>query len=200
MMHFGNRSGRRSLGWAALGIGLCSSATAYAEPLERADSQNAIAAAPRHWAVEVNPLAALLLRASANVELSPSAHHALILSPIAQLDTGDIGSGIWGELAYRYYSDTGGLEGFFLGPALILGSFSYSTDARPDRQHGSAVGAAIDAGYQFVFRSGMVLGLGLGAQYQHVEKSFDVRNDPINEGTIETGFLPRLLLTIGYAR
>jgi hypothetical protein len=188
----------RSVACSVVAIGLCSSATGAAEPAAEATAESA-AATPRHWAVEWNPLAAALFRASANLELSPSTHHAFTLSPIVQLDTGDIGTGIWGELGYRYYSGAGGLEGFFVGPSLVLGSFNYATDARPDKQHGSAAGIAIDAGYQFAFRSGLVLGLGLGAQYQQIKKSFAVRNDPVNEATIETGVLPRILFTVGYA-
>jgi hypothetical protein len=153
-----------------------------------------------HWALEYNPLELMVGRVSANLEVGLGAHQALMLSPmILPPNTGDVGGGFWSELGYRFYSEDDGLSGFFVGPSVIGGTFSYFTDEHSGRQRGSAIGVALDGGYQFVFRSGFVLGFGVGAQCQQVTRSYEIRNDPLNEIIVETGVLPRILFSLGYS-
>jgi len=153
-----------------------------------------------YWAVEYNPLELMVGRISANIEVALGAHHALVLSPmVLPPSTGDVSGGFWSELGYRFYASDDGLSGFFAGPSVLAGSFSYFTDQHSGSQRGSAIGAAFDGGYQFVFRSGFVLGFGVGAQYQQVKRSYEIRNDPLNEIIVETGLLPRILFSLGYS-
>lgn len=154
----------------------------------------------RRWALELNPLELTFARASVNFEASLAKHDCLLLTVIAQPETGDIGAGAWGELGYRFYAGEGGLEGFFAGPSVGLGALGYFTDTVRTAQVAKSIDVAFDVGYQFAFRSGVMLGLGLGLQYQHVWHDYSVRNDPINEFELESSALPRLLFSIGYGQ
>jgi Protein of unknown function (DUF3575) len=193
---------RKKGGFVLLLVLVCLPAKALAQPLA-ADTPvlRPVEAESAHaWALEYNPLALTLGRISANLEVAPTTHQALILSPMMlPPNSGDVAGGFWTELGYRLYSGSEGLSGFFVGPSLILGKFSYHTDALTGTQQGSSIGGAVDFGYQFVLRSGFVIGFGVGAQYQRVKRSFEVRNDAVNEIIVETGTLPRLLFSIGYA-
>ncbi len=193
---------RSSLGWlrgaAWIAIGFrCSTAQAQAIAEEGANTSTNVASS-RDWALELNPLEVGLGRASFNLEVALAAHHALMLTLDAQPNTGDIGAGVWGELGYRFYSGAGGLQGFFIGPSIGAGTFTYFTDEVAGQQGARSINVALDCGYQFALRSGVMLGFGLGAQYQGVQHDHDVRNDPTNEVELESGVLPRVLFSIGY--
>ena len=163
-----------------------------------------VRAPPKHVAIEWNPLAAFpLLRASANVEVLVAEHHALG-GNLAYEAFGSEVNGPIGEIGYRYYSGTGGLEGFFIGPSLIGGVLSYKPycySTPPPCVHGTAVmtGVAVDAGFQTIFSNQFVLGVGGGVAYLHADRkiNFDGENPAVV--LLATGFIPRILFSIGYA-
>jgi len=148
-------------------------------------------AASRRWAIELNPLELAVARASINFEVALTPRDALMLTTLVQPSSADIGAGVWGELGYRVYSGDGGLQGFFIGPSVGAGAFTYFTDQSAGAQNAHSFNVAADCGYQFAWRSGLMLGFGLGAQYQHVWHDYPVRNDPINQFELESGVLPR---------
>ncbi|HEY3253781.1 MAG TPA: hypothetical protein VGJ91_07530 [Polyangiaceae bacterium] len=127
-----------------------------------------------------------------------TAHDALMLTSLVQASSADIGPGVWGELGYRAYSGDGGLQGFFIGPSVGAGAFTYFSDQAAGGQEARSFNIAADCGYQFAWRSGLMLGFGLGAQYQHVWHDYPVRNDPINQFELESTVLPRVLFSVGY--
>ncbi|HEY1537026.1 MAG TPA: DUF3575 domain-containing protein [Polyangiaceae bacterium] len=154
----------------------------------------------RHAAVELNPMALNLAHLSINIEVALAGHHALVLAPILQLGGSDVGSGFLGELGYRFYSSDEGLQGFFMGPSLGAGTFTYYTDQVSGAQRASSISVAFDFGYQFALRSGVMLGFGAGVQYQRVHHDYDVRNDPVNGLVLDSGVLPRILFSVGYGQ
>jgi hypothetical protein len=163
-----------------------------------AKASSARAASSRNWAIELNPLQLALARASINLEVALTAHDALMLTSLVQASSADIGPGVWGELGYRAYSGDGGLQGFFIGPSVGAGAFTYFSDQAAGGQEARSFNIAADCGYQFAWRSGLMLGFGLGAQYQHVWHDYPVRNDPINQFELESTVLPRVLFSVGY--
>ena len=151
---------------------------------------------------------------SVNIVLAPLEHHSLILSPFYALTRttpvtvydDHLNStelpvqtfrGYGTELGYRYYSGQGGLRGFFIGPSLIIASFTATA------QNGSKTpyldyGLAADIGYEALVVDRVSLSLGLGVQYTTTNKS-------IPEQMLwakvfaNTAVLPRVLISVGYA-
>ena len=193
-------SGRIAIQFLLCALIVSSSAAARAQATDRmnANAPSAPAVSFRKWAIELNPLELAVARASVNFEVALTAHDALMLTSRVQPSTADIGAGVWGELGYRVYSGDGGLQGFFIGPSVGAGAFSYFTDQSTGEQDARSFNVAADCGYQFAWRSGLVLGFGLGAQYQHVWHDYPVRNDPINQFELESTVLPRVLFSVGY--
>lgn len=196
-------SRRRARTWVQFSLCILivsSSAAARAQATDRLNAKKSSALSSRNWAIELNPLELVLARASINFEVALTAHDAIILTSVAQPRSADIGAGVWGELGYRVYSGEGGLQGFFIGPSVGAGVFTYFTDQATDEQDARSFNVAADCGYQFAWRSGPMLGFGLGAQYQHVWHNYPVRNDPINQFELESAVLPRVLFSVGYGR
>ncbi len=90
----------------------------------------------------------------------------------------------------------------------MAGSFTYqsSYDPRGDSPGPNKTafvwGAALDAGYQWQFESGIVLGLGGGLLYQRVAKMDPIcwtDVEPLVEMLTRTGFYPRVLFSLGYS-
>jgi hypothetical protein len=117
---------------------------------------------------------------SANVVLAPFEHHAIVVSPFYVLtrttpirifdDDGNPTElpiqtfrGYGTELGYRYYAGRGGLRGFFVGPSLIVGSFT-ATAENGDETPYIDYGLAVDFGYQALVADRVALSLGAGLQ------------------------------------
>jgi hypothetical protein len=165
-----------------------------------ATASSARAVSSRDWAIELNPLELAIARASINFEVALTAHDALMLTSLVEPRSAGTGAGVWGELGYRLYSGDGGLQGFFIGPSVGAGVYTYFTDQSAGEQDARSFDVAADCGYQFAWRSGLMLGFGLGVQYQHVWRDYPLANDPINQFVLESGVLPRVLLSVGYGR
>jgi hypothetical protein len=173
--------------------------------------------------VEWNPLPTFTIgRLSANVVITPVDHHALIVSPFYAwattngINTYDSSSpgcslsqpcqttlpvqhfeGFGGELGYRYYFGVGGPRGFFLGPSLILGSFTATPQAGAQVQY-LQWGLAADAGYQVIVADSVAISLGAGVQYTGETKTIPNQQFPA-ELYANPGVRPRLLLSLGWA-
>jgi len=196
-------SRRRARTWVQFSLCILivsSSAAARAQATDRLNAKKSSALSSRNWAIELNPLELVIARANIHFEVALTAHDAIILTSVAQPRSADIGAGVWGELGYRVYSGEGGLQGFFIGPSVGAGVFTYFTDQATDDQDARSPNVAADCGYQFAWRSVPMLGFGLGAQYQHVWHNYPVRNDPINQFELESAVLPRVLFSVGYGR
>jgi hypothetical protein len=151
---------------------------------------------------------------SVNIVLAPLEHHALILSPFYALTrTTPVTTyddelnptqlpvqtfrGYGTELGYRYYSGQGGLRGFFVGPSLIISSFT-ATAQNGTKTSYLDYGLAGDIGYQALVVDRVSLSLGLGLQYTTTNKA-------IPEQMLwakvfaNSALLPRVLISVGYA-
>ena len=151
---------------------------------------------------------------SANVVVAPLEHHALILSPFYVLTrTTPISSwdmnlnptplpiqtfeGFGTELGYRYYTGRGGLRGFFVGPSLIVGSFT-ATAENGSKTPYIDYGFAVDVGYQALVLDRFSLGLGAGVQYTTTDKSIPPQM-MWAKVFANTVVLPRVLVSLGWA-
>jgi hypothetical protein len=151
---------------------------------------------------------------SANIVLAPFEHHAVILSPfyvltrttpITIFDNGgnptrlpiQTFEGYGSELGYRYYADHGGLRGFFIGPSLIVGSFTATAENGTQLPY-IHYGAAFDVGYQALVVDRVALSLGAGLQYTTTSKSIP---DQMLWAKVfaNTALLPRVLVSVGWA-
>ncbi|MEI7893002.1 MAG: DUF3575 domain-containing protein [Myxococcales bacterium] len=159
--------------------------------------------APRRVALSWNPLTLHLEHYGANVEVLVASHHALVLSPFyawtrTNADSNNnVFRGIGGELGYRWYEGHDGPRGFFLGPSVLLGSYT----AVP--KVGSSVpfwnfGLAVDVGYQALVADRWVVGLGAGLQYTIPTETFPQQELPASVVAIR-GLRPRLLVSLGAA-
>jgi hypothetical protein len=212
-----------SLG-ATLMVSLFSSSSA------RADEPPAQAAAPapaqqdrpldaptkpafKSFALEVNPLAATIGRYSIQAEWLPAAHHAIVLNPhidhvgatITETTTlGNVSydegfTGFGSELGYRFYTGEKGANGFFVGPSVMVAHYSTSVGGQSGASF-SSIGAAVDAGGQFIVGPGVVIGFGAGLQYTSL--SGNANTDGLGllaSALVGGGVRPRALLTVGYA-
>jgi hypothetical protein len=161
----------------------------------------------REIAVALNPLGLAIGRVSFDVVWAPIVHHAIVVSPHFQSVGGDVFvgpgvrtqqtfSGFGGELGYRFYTGSRGMNGFFVGPSLLFGGYTASLP-------GSDVtftdfGVAFDAGVQTFLWDDITVGAGAGLQITHVSHDFGDISD--RTGSIASGGLkPRFLASAGYA-
>jgi hypothetical protein len=172
--------------------------------------------------VEWNPLPLAIGRLSANVVIAPGDHHALIVSPfyawattngIVTQDSTSPGcslatpcpttlpaqhfEGFGSELGYRYYFGQGGPRGFFLGPSVILGSFTATPQVGASVQY-LQWGLAADVGYEVIVADSVAISLGAGVQYTGETKTIPNQQFPA-EFDANPGVRPRLLLSFGWA-
>ena len=156
---------------------------------------------PKRAAVEWNALGVLLGRASANVEILLAQHHAFVGS-LAYQGLGDVNGPI-AEIGYRIYYGDNGLEGFFLGPSLVGGVLLYKPygcySSCSTRNTAIMTSIALDAGYQAILGDNVVLGAGLGIAYQHADRQVDYSAENLEIIFLGTGFIPRVLFSLGYA-
>jgi hypothetical protein len=186
---------------------------AAAAPKEHAD--DSAEADRKHFSIELNPLGIAIGRYSLQGEYLPAAHHAITLNPFythapvtvtvngKDIDAGAL-DGFGGELGYRFYTGSKGPNGFYIGPSVILASFSQSapSGAAPAGSAGSdsvlSYGGAIDLGGQAVIGPGIVVGGGFGLQYTSVSE--DMKDLPLlTAALVGSGVRPRILFSVGYA-
>jgi hypothetical protein len=164
----------------------------------------------RILAIEWNPVALLINRLSANLEVVPIDHHALVLSPeyfyartYATQATPSAApapsqrfEGVGGEIGYRYYGGRGGPGGWFAGPSLILAWVQGTVDGAqiPFMDYG----VAADAGYQALLADNWVVSLGAGGQYTWTNKALPDQQTPADIYA-NGGLRPRVLAALGYA-
>jgi hypothetical protein len=190
----------------AITLGAASNALAADGEVETAQSKPA----HRKFAVELNPLSMLIGRYGVQAEWLPALHHALVLNPHfdhvnAEIET-SVGdqktkteqsfTGFGTELGYRFYTGQRGPNGFYVGPSLLVGT--YSTEAGEKSVSFSSIGGALDIGGQTVLGNGIVLGGGFGLQYTSISEDFT--DLPITAAIIAGGGVrPRFLFSAGYA-
>ena len=161
------------------------------------------------FALTLNALNLLAVRASVNFEVLPAVHHSIILNPSIMYWPSS-GSSQWSltvarvELGYRFYSGKKGANGFFIGPSFLF-NYSSRTDYEEYYRDGSdsfsvdtestdAVGVAIDLGGQYVSDNGFTIGGGIGVEYCNA-KGFSGHKWSITC----LGPWPRFLFMIGYS-
>ena len=109
-------------------------------------------------------------------------------------------NGVGGEIGYRYYFGQLGPHGLYLGPSLLLGS--YTTDlhgATTASTHVSFqdIGGALDVGYQAIFGN-LLIGMGVGVQYVHASKGLPDQSAVATDALAVSAVRPRAALTIGF--
>lgn len=159
-------------------------------------------------AVTWNPLGAVAAgRVSFNIEYAPVTHHVIIASPHFANPSQEVSvgpdvmrtnrfTGVGGELGYRYYTGSRGMNGIFIGPSIIGGV--YNADLIQGNTAFTNIGVAADIGVQQVFWDHLALGAGAGIQYLSVSENFgDLATGPSTIAS--SGVKPRLLAQAGYA-
>jgi hypothetical protein len=154
-------------------------------------------------ALEANPLAAAIGRYSIQAEWLPAVHHAIVLNPHFDHVSTDISeSGNGASVSYSEAFTGFGSElgyGFYVGPSLLVAHYSASAEGLPSTSFNS-IGAAVDAGGQWILGPGVVVGFGFGLQYTSVSADGNTDGLPLAAAVIAGGGVrPRTLLTIGYA-
>jgi hypothetical protein len=174
-------------------------------------------APPRRFlTLEWNPVALLLQRVSANVEIAPAEHHAIVLTPFyfyartsrfqrpapGQPDTNEFVEaqrfdGFGGEIGYRYYAGAGGARGPYVGVS-VFAMFPTATAGDGSQTSFTDYGVAADVGYQALVASHWLVSAGGGVQYTFVSRSIPNQQEPASVYA-NRGVLPRLDLSLGYA-
>ena len=165
-----------------------------------------------------NPVDLVYERLSANLQIVPTSHHALMLTPFyfdsqtaafTQSGTDAGGNpvnvqvpsqkfeGFGGEIGYRYFTGHSGPRGFFIGPSFIIADVQ-ATAGSGAQTTLMDYGIAVDAGYQMLVADNWAVSLGLGAEYVFTSKSLPDQQWPANIYA-NSGFHPRPLFALGYA-
>lgn len=173
----------------------------------------------KRFVVTANPLSILIGRYSIQGEYLLAPHHALTLNPVVtyapitittngkEVDGGSL-FGVGGEFGYRFYSNRKRPEGFFIGPSVLLASYTQSAPSGAVTGGASkggsdsflSYGGALDLGGQAVIGPGVVFSAGFGLQYTKTSK--DIATDNLNLASAIIaggGIRPRVLLSVGYA-
>jgi hypothetical protein len=165
-----------------------------------------------------NPVDLVYERLSGNLQIVPSDHHALMLTPFyfdsqtaafTQSGTDAAGNpvnvavasqkfeGFGGEIGYRYFSGFAGPRGFFIGPSFVIADVQ-ATAGNGAQTSIMDYGIAVDAGYEMLVADNWAVSLGLGAEYVFTSKSLPNQQWPANIYA-NNGFHPRPLFALGYA-
>lgn len=177
------------------------------EPKRDVVEKDSAASERKRFSVELNPLSLSIGRFSVQGEYLPQPHHALTVNPsfthTSDLFLGSI-TGFGAEVGYRYYTSTKGPAGFYVGPSLIIGSYSVSNSAWFDGASRDtsfvSYGAAIDVGGQAVIGPGIVVGGGFGLQYTRTTSDVDTTLlGRSATAAASHSVMPRFLLSVGYA-
>jgi hypothetical protein len=209
-------------------MGVTLAATSPAHPPRDAISpalppRDAPAASPAaSWTratVTLNPTPMAFGRYGGNVELVPTAHHAIVLSGFFQTfppwlvrrlvpSSAETGSGTpsrpGGELGYRFYTGQRGASGLFVGPSAIampLVQPRLGQDLHGEVVSFTAYGAALDIGVQAITDAGLTIGGGLGVMYlMYTPPPSPTPPSGVSAPPwIEPHVLPRLLFTAGWS-
>ncbi len=108
------------------------------------------------------------------------------------LGTDVSGFGFNGE--YRYYitnKTRPAPSGFYIGPSVSFNNFTDKSAASNPKISTFGIGGII--GYQWIWGSGVVLDIGIGPQYSVIVAEGDGSTEDFS------GFLPRVVLAVGYA-
>jgi hypothetical protein len=164
--------------------------------------------------VEWNPLPlATIGKASADIVITPGDHHAAVVSPFYAWTTtspvavfDDAGNrtllpeqkfhGLGLELGYRYYFEPGGARGLFVGPSVVLGTFTAKAQNGTDTSY-LDLGVAADVGYQILLADRLALALGGGLQYVAPSKTIPDQQFPAWIYA-NNRLSPRVLFSIGW--
>lgn len=211
------------VGAAALSaLSVARQAHAETQPAADVAVDVAIASAPpprRTIALEWNPLPLVTIgKLSANVVFVPTAHHALVISPFyasvstapiyvfdeTSIATGNASAqlprqkfqGFGAELGYRYYFGEEGPRGLYVGPSLVLASFT-ATASDGSQTPFFDVGLAADVGYEVLLLDSVALSLGGGLQYVTPTKSIPDQQYPAQLYANRL-LRPRVLLSLGW--
>jgi hypothetical protein len=190
---------------------LVASAASAQNPVDRPSDPNADRAdTHKQFTATTNPLSWGIGRYGADLQWLPAQHHAIVLNPFfasttahVEMEAGGVKSsydekfsGFGTEVGYRFYSGERGANGFFVGPSLLLGT--YTAKAGSESVAFTSVGYAVDIGGQHVFSNGLTLGGGFGMQHTSVNKDFT--DLPLTAAILAGGgWRPRFLLSLGYS-
>jgi len=165
-----------------------------------------------------NPVDLVYERLSANLQIVPVSHHALVLTPFyfdsqtaafQQSGTDAAGAaaivqvpsqkfeGFGGEIGYRYFTGLAGPRGFFIGPSFVIADVQ-ATAGNGAQTSLADYGIAVDAGYEMLVADNWAVSLGIGAEYVFTSKSLPDQQWPANIYA-NNGFHPRPLFALGYA-
>ena len=161
-------------------------------------------------AVELNPLPVGFGKYGGNLELSLAPHHALIAS-LAYFDAGNYFNGPQAELGYRFYFYRRTLSGPFVGLGVMAAPFQYHPDpdsncgggfgSCPQEESTFLYGAAFDAGWQWIIRDWLLLGVGAGVAVQHAApRKYELYQSDLTdiaEYALDSGVHLRGLGTVG---
>lgn len=171
----------------------------------------------RRITLTVNPLAVVMNRWGANVEVLPARHHGIVVSgylqsfslgrvrPFLPEDAqsyvrDDAPSLAGGELGYRFYTGRTGADGLFIGPSGVVVPLAYPRiaprSAGVELQPYRAFGGALDVGLQSVTRIGLTVGGGLGVMVLTSKLPADPNRLAM---PFSSNVLPRLLFTAGWS-
>jgi hypothetical protein len=211
--------------FASLFVASVASAAEITPPAPVAASEDVAAGgapadgARRVVAVEITPLGLFVGHYGGALEIVPAPHHGLVLSAYyARVESGDRQflqpdpnnpiaiptnryTGVGGEIGYRYYFGRLGPHGLYVGPSFLVGSYTADiagvTAARSSVGYHD-IGGALDLGYQALFGP-VVVGIGAGVQYVHVDTSLPWSNDLYTEVSTRSAVRPRASFTLGVA-
>jgi hypothetical protein len=168
-------------------------------------------------AIVVNPLPLVFGKASADLILVPIDHIGLVVnvfysyastapiviqnssgSPMLQLPEQKFTT-FGGEVGLRYYRGARGPRGLFVGPSLILARVHEQQGQFGDGSHTdyADIGLAADIGYA-VLIDHVALAVGGGVQGIITSKTIPAQQFPAKIYA-DSGILPRLLFSVGYA-
>jgi hypothetical protein len=170
-----------------------------------------------------NPLALIIGRYGANVEVLVAPHHAVVASGYMQTFSTPLLRALaqgtmWvdatrplpgGELGYRVYSSRTGAAGVFAGASFVLMPIAYprlGASMKPEIVSYHAHGGALDVGVQTILAGGITIGGGVGVMalaYPRPENASLPAEIAAVAPPLPTfpapRVLPRLLLTAGYS-
>lgn len=185
-------------------------ATKPAAPAAPAEKPQAANDEPevKRFALELNPLGVAIGRYSISGEYMVARHHAVTITPsytstsikVNDVEVGSL-SGFGGEAGYRLYTGSKGANGFFVGPSVLVASYSSESVVKGGAsQSFTSIGGAVDVGGQWIIGPGVLIGFGAGLQY--TSNSEELSTDGLNIASAAIaggGVRPRFLLALGYS-
>jgi hypothetical protein len=160
--------------------------------------------------LELNPLPVGFGKIGGNIEVSLAPHHVLLLSPAYFAPS--YFRGPEAELGYRFYFSQRALRGPFIGVSVLGAAFWYRREPSAtcgsngescagDYESTLLFGATLEAGWQWIVRDWLLLGVGAGVEAQHARaRKYEVYQGDFTKLTeffIDSGVQPRVLGTIG---